>query len=258
MGVPPVPKPPSSRKGPNRNLVIAIGAAVVVAAALIVGSIVLTGGGDKAAVGSTSTETTTTTAATEGGTDPAVSLVAGIPQNGTILGSPDTTVRLLQFEDLQCPSCKKYMDDVFPAVVEEYVRPGRARIDFRGLEFLGPDSEKALRIALAAGAQNKLWEVVGLFYEKQGDENSGWVTDALIDEILASVPGLDSAKVKIDAKSARVTNQIAATQAQATTLGVDGTPSFYFAVGVNRPLKFQPQSYTPEAFRPALDDAIRG
>ena len=59
-----------------------------------------------------------------------------------MLGNPDATVRMLQFEDLQCPICKKYTDDAFPAIVDEYVRPGRVKIDFRGLAFLGPDSLK--------------------------------------------------------------------------------------------------------------------
>ena len=126
--------------------------------------------------------------------------MAGIPQNGTVLGKAGTTVRMLQFEDLQCPICKRYTDDAFPAIVNEYVRTGRIKVDFRGLAFLGPDSLKALKIAMAAGLQNKLWQVVGLFYENQGAENSGWVTDSLIDQILAEVPGLDAAKVKVDAQ----------------------------------------------------------
>ena len=129
---------------------------------------------------------------------------------------PRATVRMLQFEDLQCPICKQYTDDAFPAIVNEYVRPGRLKIDFRGLAFLGPDSLKALRIAVAAGFQNKLWQVVGLFYENQGAENSGWVTDSLIDEILAEVPGLDAAKVKADANSGAVAKEITAFQAEAT------------------------------------------
>ena len=165
---------------------------------------------------------------------------------------------MLQFEDLQCPICKKYTDDAFPAIVDEYVRPGRVKLDFRGLAFLGPDSLKALRIAVAAGFQNKLWEVVGLFYENQGEENSGWVTDELIDEILAEVPGLNAAKVKADSKSAAVTKEIAAVQAEATALQVPGTPWFYLAVGVNAPYELQPQSLTPGEFRPALDDALNG
>jgi hypothetical protein len=85
---------------------------------------------------------------------------------------------------------------------------------------------KALRIALAAGKQNKLWDVVGLLYADQGEENSGWVTDAKIDEILAQVPGLDAAKVKKDAQSAAITKQMQDLSAEATQNGVQGTPSF--------------------------------
>ena len=117
---------------------------------------------------------------------------------------------------------------------------------------------KALRIAVAAGLQNKLWQVVGLFYENQGEENSGWVTDELIDQILAEVPGLDAAKVKADAQTAAVTKEIAAVQAQATTLKVPGTPWFYIGIGISQPYEIRPKTLTPSEFRPALDDALNG
>ena len=251
--MPPVPKPPAESKR-NRTLVIAIAVAIAIAAALVAASFLTRGdGGDSAATTeATSTETTT------GSTNPALAVVAGIPQKGTVLGNPKATVRLLQFEDIQCPICKKYTDDAFPAIVDEYVRPGLVKIDFRGLTFLGPDSEKALRIAVASGFQNKLWEVVGLFYENQGEENSGWVTDSLIDEILAEVPGLDAAKVKTDAKSEAVTKEIAAVQAEATALKVPGTPWFYIGIGLNPPYEIRYTSLDPSAFRPALDDALKG
>ena len=251
--MPPVPKPPAESKR-NRTLVIAIAVAIAIAAALVAASFLTRGdGGDSAATTeATSTETTT------GSTNPALAVVAGIPQKGTVLGNPKATVRLLQFEDIQCPICKKYTDDAFPAIVDEYVRPGLVKIDFRGLTFLGPDSEKALRIAVASGFQNKLWEVVGLFYENQGEENSGWVTDSLIDEILAEVPGLDAAKVKTDAKSEAVTKEIAAVQAEATALKVPGTPWFYIGIGLNPPYEIRYTSLDPSAFRPALDEALKG
>lgn len=234
-----------------------VAVAIVAAAALIVGSIVLGGGSSSPEATSTAAATTAdTTSAPD--TPEAVSLVAGIPQRGTMLGNPSASVRLLQFEDLQCPICRKYTENAFPAIVEEYIKPGRLRIDFRGIAFLGPDSEKALRIAVAAGFQNKLWEVVGLFYANQGDENSGWVTNALIDEILTEVPGLDAAKVKVDAKSPAVTKAIKAVQAEATKLQVPGTPWFYVGVGLNAPYEIRPTSLTPGAFRPALDDALNG
>ena len=246
MAMPPVPKPRTAKKDRNRILMIAIAAAGLVAAALIVGSILLTrdsGGG---------------AAATTGTTNAALSVIAGIPQKGTVLGDPKATVRMLQFEDLQCPVCKTYTDEVFPAIVDEYVKPGNVKIDFRGLAFLGPDSEKALRIVFASGFQNKLWDVVELFYANQGGENSGWVTDELVNEILAQVPGLDAAKVKVDAQSAAVTKEIAAVQAQGTALQVGGTPSFFIGIGPGKLYQIQPQSLTPSEFRPALDDALKG
>jgi protein-disulfide isomerase len=240
--VPPVPKPPERKR--NRTLVIAIAVAIAIAAALVAASFLTRGKGDNAAA--------------TGSTNPALAVVAGIPQSGTVLGSPKANVRLLQFEDIQCPVCKQYTDDAFPAIVDEYVRPGLVKIDFRGLAFLGPDSEKALRIVVASGYQNKLWEVVELFYANQGAENSGWVTDSLIDEILAEVPGLDAEKVKTDAKSEAVTKDIAAFQAEATALKVRGTPSFFIGIGQSPPYEIQPTSLDPSAFRPALDDALKG
>ena len=247
--MPPVPKPSAAKSSRNRTLLIVLGGAAVVAVVLIVGGLLFTGGS-----GNTSL---TVTSATASGKPAALALIEGIPQKGTILGNPNAQVRMLQYEDLQCPICKRYTDDAFPAIVNEYVRTGRIKIDFRGLAFLGPDSLKALKIAMAAGLQDKLWQVVGLFYANQGAENSGWVTDSLIDQILAEVPGLDAAKVKVDAQSAKVANQIAAVQAEATKLGVQGTPWFYLAVGFNPPVNFQPRTLTPSEFRTPIDQALK-
>ena len=114
--MPPVPKPPPAKGGRNRQLVIALAVAGLVAVALIAGSLLFTrnGGNDAAATtGATTTEITPTDTSATGD-----SVVAGIPQHGTVLGNPQATVRLLQFEDLQCPICKKYMDDAFPAIVD--------------------------------------------------------------------------------------------------------------------------------------------
>ena len=248
--MPPVPKPPTAKSGRNRNLVIALAvAAVVVAAALIAPACCAQAddGSDSAATTATPTprqrpDTTTPEAAT-----PALSLVAGIPQNGTVLGEAGTTVRMLQFEDLQCPICKRYTDEAFPAIVNEYVRTGRIKIDFRGLAFLGPDSLKALKIAMAAGLQNKLWQVVGLFYENQGDRELG------LGDRLADRPD-----PRGRARSRRRQGQGRREEPEGRAIrsrqfrprrrswDVQGTPWFYLAVGFNPPVNFQPGSFRPE------------
>ena len=246
--MPPVPRPPGDTNRRKRLLLIALVVALVVTAVLIAGSIILGGSeSDNAATGTT----------TVGGTPAALALIKGIPQQGSILGRPTAPTRMLQYEDLQCPICKEYTDAAFPTVIDEYVRTGRLKLDFRGLAFLGDDSQKALRIALAAGKQNKLWDVAGLFYANQGVENSGWVTDELVDEILAEVPGLDAAKVKADAKSEEITKELATIQAEASANGVQGTPAFFIATGVNQPRQIQ-VALTPESFRSVLNQALQG
>ena len=99
---------------------------------------------------------------------PASPLLDGIPQDGTVLGRPDAPVTLIEYADLQCPYCAQWARGALPLLVREYVRTGKLRIEFRGLAFIGPDSDTALRAALAAGRQNRLWNVVELLYADQG------------------------------------------------------------------------------------------
>ncbi len=256
--MPLVPNPKAPRSGRHPTILIALVAAGAVAAGLIVGSVLLTRDdtpGSSAVSTPVTTADTETTTVEETATGP-VALVAGIPQKGSILGRSSARVTMKQFEDLQCPYCRDYTLNALPSIIEEYVRTGRVRLDFRGIAFLGPDSDTLLRATVAAGRQNKLWEVVGLLYENQGAENSGWATPAVVDGILRQVPGLDVARVKKEARSASVEKEIAAMAADAEALQVPGTPAFYITVGINKPYRVQ-VALTPEEFRPALDDALK-
>jgi protein-disulfide isomerase len=236
----PPPRRPDARK---RNLLIAAGAAAAVVAALVVVSIVVAGGDDSG-----------TTTTTSGGS---AALFDGIPQDGDELGSQSAPVTMIQFEDLQCPICRAYQEDGFPRIVDEYVRPGKVKLRFAGLAFLGQDSEKALRYALAAGKQGKLWPYVADLYANQGDENSGWVTDDLL-ERLAGENGLDWSRLQSDAASAEVTQQMNVTSAEAARRQVPGTPTFFVQIGHGEPYVVQPSSLSIDAFRPILDDALDG
>jgi protein-disulfide isomerase len=144
-----------------------------------------------------------------------------------------------------------------PTIVSKYVRPGKVRIVFNGMSFVGPDSETALRTALAAGEQNRLWNVVALLYLNQGTENTGWVTDSLLRGIGKAIPGLDTKKMFASLHSATVTQKLAAAAALAQEAGVNQTPTF--AVGpTNKALTLiQINSLEPSGIEPALDAALR-
>jgi protein-disulfide isomerase len=140
-------------------------------------------------------------------TDSIAEMLSGIPQKGITLGNPNAKLTMVEFSDPQCPYCADWARGVFPTLVQKYVRTGKLRVEYAGLAFLGDDSTSLLRLAQAAGLQNKLWNMVELEFENQGTENSGFATDAFRRGLVEAVPGLDAEK----ALSAAETNAIVPT-----------------------------------------------
>jgi protein-disulfide isomerase len=226
-------------QGVNRRILIAVvGAAVVAAAALIALSV--SSGGESS--------TPATTAAPEPG------LLAGIPQHGTVLGRPSATATVYEFADLQCPYCADVARDALPAVVREYVRTGRIKLDFRPLEFLGADSDRGARAVLAAAKQNRAWNMLEGLYAAQGAENSGWLTEDLIREIGGGIQGLDVDQMVDEMKDVSPGLQKAADQAN--QLGVQGTPSFFLLQQLGQPKELKLNALSADGFRAALEPLL--
>ncbi|HEX6752413.1 MAG TPA: thioredoxin domain-containing protein [Solirubrobacterales bacterium] len=152
--------------------------------------------------------------------------LAGIPQNGMVLGEPGAEVTVLEFADLQCPVCKGYSEEVLPQIVENQVRSGEAKLSFRNFVIIDEQSIPAGAAAIAAGRQGRGWSFVELFYRNQGAERSGYVTDEFLTAIAegAGVPDVD--KWNRDRKSKAVLGEVAASTREAQELGFNGTPSF--------------------------------
>jgi protein-disulfide isomerase len=236
----------------NRHLLIALGAALGVAVALI-GASVLLADSKSSSIPPGSSPTGQVAGAAE-----AQQALAGIPQNGTAIGKPDAPVTLVEYADLQCPFCAEWARVTLPVLIQDYVRTGNLRIEFRGLAFIGPDSSKALRETLAAGRQHKLWYFVEVLYGNQGAENSGWVTDELLSSIAASVPGLDSQQLAADRSSPAIGAEMAKANTQAQVAGVRGTPSFEVGLTGGRLQALQVTSLAPREFRDAIESQLKG
>jgi len=184
------------------------------------------------------------------------SSLAGIPQQGNVLGDPDAPVTLVEYADLQCPYCAEWAVRTFPVLVDNYVRTGKLRVVFHGLAFIGADSDVALRTALAAGRDGRFWDVVAGFYLRQGAENAGWVTDEVVDGVLADV-GLNRDRVRKARDEPWVSSELRTAQAAADGAGVHGTPSFQLG-RTGGPLELlHLTSLGPEGMTPAIDALLR-
>ncbi len=219
-------------------VVLAFSVAVAAAAALVVVALFLRDDGGPASVPT-----------------PVVDL-AGIPQKGTVLGAPEAKVTLIEYADLQCPACRSFTLNVFPAIVDEFVRTGKVKTEFRGFPFIGSDSLKAQRFVLAAGLQNRLWQLQEALYRNQGRENAGWVTDELLRELAGEIPGLDVGRLFADAESNEVASTAETGLTEAQAAGIPGTPTLFVKIGDAEPYVLQ-SPLDSASLSAALADALR-
>ena len=189
----------------------------------------MAGCGSSSSSSSTATpKSSTTAAAAVPGADVVRAEFAGIPQRGEVAGDPKAPWTLVEYGDLQCPACKYYANTTLPDVVSQLVKPGKIQFGMRPFGFVGPDSVPAANYAWAAAKQDRLHSFARLWYLNQGEENSGYVTDAFARKIASGVDGLDADKLIADAKGVPVRALSQRTADEFAAKKLTGTPSFLF------------------------------
>ena len=184
-------------------------------------------------------------------------LFAGIPQDRVSLGRPNAPVTMVEFADLQCPFCAQFETQMFPKIVNRYVKPGKLKVVFQPIAIIGSDSVAGARASASAGQQNKMFDYASLFYLNQGQENTGYVTDSFLTNLANAVPGLDVSKWKADLNSQGVNSMLSQAQSAAQTARVDSTPTFLVAKRGQPLTRFDVSEYTQQAFYPKLDSLTK-
>ncbi len=156
-------------------------------------------------------------------------LVGGIHQEGNALGRPTAPVTLRYFGDLECPICKEFTLGALPTLIQNYVRSGKLRIEYRSLETATREPEvfKDQQVAAyAAGKQNLAWYFIELFYHEQGEEDSGYVNEAYLQGLAHQVPGLNYTTWIAARSDSELATEVSNDAQAASGQGFTGTPSF--------------------------------
>jgi protein-disulfide isomerase len=217
-------------------------AAVVAVAAVIVGVLIATTGG--------SDKTPSKPAASTN------ALLAGIPQNGSVLGDPKAPVRLTEYADLQCPVCRSFASGVVPTLVRDYVSTGKVKMDYRNWPILGQDSVRAAEVALAVARQDKMWQFTERFYADQQPENTGYVTDGFLRKVAGEVPGLDVDKAMRDRFDPAIRAKLLEIDAQARKAGATGTPTVLVGRSGRPARRIDYTAIEPSQFTGPIDAAL--
>jgi protein-disulfide isomerase len=251
--------PPVRRKGGGRRqasprVLIAAGAVVALAALAIALGFLLTGDSSSDAdVPQTGSLTNAMAGAAEVEEE-----LQGIPQSGNVLGSSSAPVTLVEWVDLQCPFCRQFAGEAMPTIIEDYVRPGKVKVELRTLAFIGPDSERGRDALIAAGEQDKLFNFMQLLFTNQGTENTGWLDDDFVRAAAASIPGLDVPRLLEERSSGAVREQGTAFDAQGVEDGVQSTPTIMVGKSADTAEVVQMSSPTDLAAVKAAIEAASG
>jgi protein-disulfide isomerase len=134
-------------------------------------------------------------------------------------GPHEAPITIIEFSDLQCPFCARVVPTL-KELVKQY--PGQIKWVFKNfpLDFHA-DSKLAHQAALAAGQQDKFWEMHDLVFANQ----EAIKKDDLFQK--ARQLNLDMAKFTADLESEKIKSQIESDRQSGAALRVDGTPTFY-------------------------------
>ncbi len=238
----------------RRTRMTQLGIVAGLVVAVIVVIVIATGGGSKKGIPSNKKEANQNVAAV-------TTLLQGIPQSGNALGAPKAPVTLQYFGDLECPVCQQFTLGALPAVIQKYVRTGKARIEYRSLETATrePETFKTQQVAaLAAGKQKHMWDYLELFYREQGQEATGYVTESYLQGLASQVPGLNVASWSSARGDPSFANAVTSDAQAANQAGFTGTPSFLIGKTGGPAKKLEFASLTdPASFEAAIEAALK-
>ncbi len=180
-----------------------------------------------------------------------------IPQQTTsdgapILGNPNTKIVLMEVADFSCPHCLEYHSTILQ-IIDQYVRPGKVRLEYRPVTFVGQEytgmghnpSDTAAQAALCAGEQGHFWEMEDqLFNIQETQTPRAFVPDTMI--AAAHGLNLDTTAFTRCLSSGETEKTILTTSDVTNQLGVTGTPTMLYSTDGGKTFQYWPDPSTQD------------
>jgi len=146
-----------------------------------------------------------------------------------IQGDSAAPVWLVEISDFECPFCKRWHDETYPAIQKEYIQTGRVRLAYVNFP-LGQHVHAlpAAEAAMCAAAQDRFWQMHDALFETQPRWTSmgGGDASALFDS-LAVAAGVNAGEWRECVRSGVMRRLISADHDRGQSAGVRSTPTFF-------------------------------
>ena len=144
-----------------------------------------------------------------------------VSSTGFSIGRSDAPLTLIEFADYQCPFCRQFNTAVYERLKTKYIDTGKVRFVSRDLPLdFHSNALNASVSSRCAGEQNKFWAM-----REQLISHADKLEAAQITGYAQSV-GLDMSKFQSCVDSGKYVPAIRADIAEASSVGILGTPSF--------------------------------
>jgi protein-disulfide isomerase len=146
---------------------------------------------------------------------------------GRIQGSTTAPVWLVEISDFQCPYCKQWHDQVYPAIKREYIDRGIVRMAYVHLPLnIHPNAGPAAETSLCASLQNRFWPVHDRLFQTQERWARMQNPQPFFDS-LAMASAVDAQRYRDCMASGMMKRVINGDGARAAAAGVTSTPWFF-------------------------------
>lgn len=151
--------------------------------------------------------------------------------DGQHLGDPNAPVKLDVWEDFQCPSCKRYSEQVESQVITNYVETGKVYYSFHFYPFIdGGDStgesHQSANAAICAAEQGRFWDYHAILFANWSGENVGSFSNPRLVSFAESL-GLDMTAFNTCFQANKYADLINQDYTDGQAAGVNGTPSVF-------------------------------
>lgn len=141
------------------------------------------------------------------------------PTRLSMRGPKDAPHYLVEFSDFQCPACHAFSAEVDTIAKNN---PEKLLVVYRHFPLTQhANAQSAARVAEAAGAQGKFWEMGAMLFDNQEA-----LTEANYASFAATL-GLDMTKFTASRNSKEASDVVNADVAYGEAIGVNATPTFY-------------------------------
>jgi protein-disulfide isomerase len=144
-----------------------------------------------------------------------------------VIGQANAPITMTEYSDFQCPLCKKFFDETYPTILENYIKTGKVKYIMKHFPLsIHPQAPAAALASECALEQGKFGEMHDQLFQTQENWSGNPAHLDLFKQIATQLK-LDQNKFANCLDNKTYQANIDTDYQEGLQLNVDGTPTFY-------------------------------